>query len=125
MNGAAGDYGGGPQGRPRWNGRKGETLCFAALSLFVIGYAFIAGFRTLTEYDLGWLMGIGRWIVQHRQIPSTDVFLYTAQGRPWIYPVGSGLIVYSAYLLGGYALLSWLGAVACAATTGLLLRGDR
>jgi len=92
------------------------------LSLLVVGYAFLAGFRTLSEYDLGWLLANGRWIVQHRQIPSTDVFSYTAQGQPWIYPVGASLILYSAYLLGGYALLTWLGAVACAVTTGLLLR---
>src|SRR5690349_8487342 len=91
-----------------------------AFNLLVVGYAFIAGFRTLTEYDLGWLMATGRWIVQHREIPSTDVFSYTALGQPWIYPVGSSLILYGVYLLGGYALLSWLGAAACALTTGLM-----
>ena len=71
---------------------------------------------------MGWLLATGRWIVQHRQIPSTDVFSYTAQGQPWIYPIGSSLIFYSAWLVGGYALIAWLGAAACAATTALLLR---
>jgi tetratricopeptide (TPR) repeat protein len=41
---------------------------------------------------------------------------------PWTYPVGSSLIFYGAYVLGNYALLSWLQAVACAATVALLLR---
>jgi Tfp pilus assembly protein PilF len=67
-------------------------------------------------------MATGRWIVQHHQIPSTDVLSYTAQGHPWLYPVGSGLIFYAVYLLGGYALLSWLGAVVCAGSVALLLR---
>ena len=99
-----------------------QSLWFVVLSLFVIGYAFLAGIRTLTEFDLGWLLATGRWIVQHRQIPSTDVFSYTAQGQPWIYPIGSSLIFYGAWFVGGYALITWLGATACAATTALLLR---
>jgi Tfp pilus assembly protein PilF len=105
-------------------GRKSslERLWFVILSVFVIGYAFLAGVRTLTEFDLGWLLATGRWIAQHRQIPSTDVFSYTAQGQPWIYPIGSSLIFYAAWLVGGYALITWLGAAACAATTALLLR---
>ena len=56
------------------------------------------------------------------QIPSIEVFSYTAQGQPWIYPVGSELLLYAAYLLGGYGLLSWFGAAACTGTTALLLR---
>jgi len=37
-------------------------LWFVVLSLFVIGYAFLAGIRTLSEFDLGWLLATGRWI---------------------------------------------------------------
>ena len=92
-------------------------LCLAALT-----FALLAGLRTLADYDLGWQMATGRWIAQHHQIPSTDVLSYTAQGHPWIYPIGSGLLFYAVYLLGGYALLSWLGAVVCAGSVALLLR---
>jgi tetratricopeptide (TPR) repeat protein len=76
----------------------------------------------VSDWDLGWQMATGRWIVQHRQIPSTDVLSYTAQGKPWKYPVASGLIFYVVYLAGGYALLSILGAAACVSTVALLLR---
>jgi Flp pilus assembly protein TadD len=91
------------------------------LGLVAVGYAFLAGLRTLTVTDLGWQLATARWIVQHHEIPSTDVFSYTAQGQPWVYPVGSGLIFYGTYLLGGYALLSWLQAAACAGTVALLV----
>ena len=37
-------------------------------------------------------------------------------------PSGSGLLFYAAFLMGGYILISWLGAIACACTTALLLR---
>src|SRR5438270_2294476 len=95
---------------------------FAVLSLVALAYAFLAGLRTLTVTDLGWQLATARWIVQHLQIPSTEIFSYTAQGQPWVYPVGSALLFYGAYLVGNYALLSWLQAAACAGTVALLLR---
>ena len=64
----------------------------------------------------------GRWIAQHRQIPLTDTFSYTAAGTEWIYPVLSQLLLYFGYALGGYALLSWASAAACVGTIALLLR---
>src|SRR5207245_5630290 len=84
-------------------------------------YSLFAGLRTLTDFDLGWQLATGRWIFRNHQIPSTDVFSYTAQGQPWIYPVLSGLVFYAVFLAGGYALLSWLGASACVVTGGLLI----
>jgi tetratricopeptide (TPR) repeat protein len=95
---------------------------FVILSLAALAYAFLAGLRTVTDWDLGWQMATGRWIVQHHQIPSTDVLSYTAQGKPWEYPVASGLIFYLVYLAGNYTLLSVLGAAACVSTVALLLR---
>jgi tetratricopeptide (TPR) repeat protein len=92
------------------------------VTLVVLAYALLAGLRTVTDWDLGWQMATARWIVQHHQLPSTDVLSYTAAGRPWKYPVGSGLIFYCIYLAGNYALLSIVGAVACVSTVGLLLR---
>ena len=99
------------------------TQVALVLSLVAVGYAFLAGLRTLTVTDLGWQLATARWIARHHEIPSTDVFSYTAQGQPWVYPVGSGLLFYGAYLLGGYALLSWIQAAACAGTVALLVRG--
>jgi Tfp pilus assembly protein PilF len=98
------------------------TQVALVLSLVAVGYAFLAGLRSVTDSDLGWQLATARWIVQHHEIPSTDVFSYTAHGQPWIYPVGPGLLFYGAYLLGGYTLLSWLQAAACAGTVALLLR---
>jgi len=93
-----------------------------ALTAAALIYAFLAGFHTLQDFDLGWQLATGRWILQHHQIFSTDVFSYTARGAPWIYPVFSGIIFYLTYLAGGYALLTWLGAMTCAGTVALLLR---
>ena len=63
--------------------------------------------------------------LQQHHVFSTDVFSYTAAGQPWIYPVLSGLIFYLLFLAGGYALLSWFGAVAVAGTVALLLKKEQ
>ncbi len=94
---------------------------FFILSVVALGYALLAGLRTVADYDLGWQLATGRWIAQHHAIPSTDLFSYTVQGQPWIYPVGAGLFFYAAYLVGNYALLVWLGATACVGTVALLI----
>ncbi len=95
---------------------------FVILGAVALAYALLAGLRTVTDWDLGWQMATGRWIVQHHQIPSTDVLSYTAKGQPWEYPVASGVLFYLVYLAGGYALLSVLGAAVCVSTVALLLR---
>ncbi len=106
------------QFRPMLDGRR------ARLALFILAllYAFVAGLRTLGDFDLGWQLATGRWIVQHGHIPFADVFSYTASGTEWIYPVLSQILLYLFYVIGGYGLLSWLGAAACVSTVALLLR---
>ena len=99
-----------------------ERPWFLILSAVALTYAFLAGLRTVSDYDIFWQLATGRWVAQHHTTFSTDVFSYTAQGQPWIYPVGSGLLFYAAFLLGGYVLLSWLGAIVCVGTIALLLR---
>jgi len=104
------------------SGAAADRRLLFLLTFLALTYAVFAGLRTVSDFDLGWQMATGRWIIQHHRIPSVDVLSYTAAGQPWIYPVGAGLIFYLAYLLGGYALLSWMGAAACVGTVALLLR---
>lgn len=98
-----------------------DRQLFLVLGVAALAYALLAGLRMVMDFDLGWHLATGRWIVQHHKIPSTDVFSYTAAGQPWIYPVGSALLFYATFLIGKYALLSWLGAIAGAATIALLI----
>lgn len=95
---------------------------FGILCAVAMGYALFAGLHTVTDYDVFWQLATGRWIAQNHRIPSVDVLSYTAQGQPWIYPVGSELLLYAIFLMGGYTLLSWLGATACIASVALLLQ---
>jgi len=99
-----------------------ERRVFWILAALALIYACLAGLRTVAELDTGWQMATGRWVIQHHHVPSEDVLSFTAQGEHWIYPVGAGVVFYLAFLIGGYALLSWLTAAACVGTVALLLR---
>jgi hypothetical protein len=102
--------------------RQPSSYIAIMLGLLALTYALMAGLRTVADMDLGWQLATGRWIVQHHSIPSTDVLSYTARGKEWIYPVLSQILLYCVYALGGYSLLSWLGAAACVGTVALQLR---
>jgi tetratricopeptide (TPR) repeat protein len=113
-----------PPGSSLEPGRPSKAARYAAwfVGASAVIYGLLAGLHTLQDFDLWWQLATGRWVVQHHQIFSTDIFSYTAHGAPWIYPVFSGIVFYLAYLAGGYAALSWMGAVACAGTIALLIR---
>lgn len=87
-----------------------------------LAYALFAGLRTVADFDTGWQLAAGRYVVQHHTIPGTDVFSYTASGNEWIYPPLSGVLLYFVASLCGYAGLSWLCALACVASVALALR---
>jgi tetratricopeptide (TPR) repeat protein len=91
--------------------------------LFVITliYSLLAGLKTVVDFDLGWQMAAGRYLLTHHAIPRTELFSYTAHGVEWIYPVLSGLIFYLLYQVGGYASISWFCALTCVACTAVLV----
>lgn len=105
--------------------RRRDWLRLSLVGLALL-YAFFAGLRTVSDFDLGWQMATGRYIVQHHHIPSTTLFNYTTPDSPWVYPPLSGVIFYLLFWIGGYSALSWLSATACMATVALAAwRGGR
>ncbi len=75
------------------------SLCFALIFLFAARKNF--------DFDLGFHLATGRWILDHLDVPRQDSFTYTAAGHEyldsqWLYQVFSLLL----YRLGGYSLLT-------------------
>jgi hypothetical protein len=57
--------------------------------------------------DVSWQVAAGQWILQHRQIPTTDPFSYTAFGHRWVAMEWLAQIIYGgAFNLDGYAGLA-------------------
>src|SRR5215468_7475725 len=99
--------------------RRRDWLRIALIASALV-YALLAGLRTVSDPDLGWQLATGKYIVQHHQIPSTALYTYTVPGARWVYPALGEVIFYLCFLVGGYAAISWLSALACVGTVGLL-----
>ncbi len=94
---------------------------YTCLVLLTLTYALLAGLKTVIDFDLGWQMAGGRYLLTHHAIPRTELFSYTAHGTEWIYPVLSGVVFYLLYQMGGYAAISWFCALGCVAATAVLI----
>lgn len=68
-----------PQSQSPLLTRKRVSLALMAVALL---YAFLGGFHTVFDFDIGWHLATGRYVLQHHAIPSTDVLSYTSAGAP-------------------------------------------
>ena len=100
----------------RW---RRKFFFFAAA--LAIAYALFAGLHTVDDFDTGWQIATGRYVVQHKTIPSTDVLSYTAAGTEWIYPWLGQVLLYLTFSVAGFAGLSLLACAATLGTTATLL----
>src|SRR5712692_4263043 len=84
-----------------------KRLAAIALFTFVAG----AAVRPVRSYDFFWHLTTGRWIVEHRALPSYDAFALASAHVPWI----NGEWLYEIALYGtqsamGFAGVSWISA---------------
>src|SRR5712691_11310891 len=79
-------------------------LVAAAVYLLLI----MLGHRLLADPDSYSHIALGRWILEHRAVPTVDPFSQTMRGAPWIAFEWLSQVAYaSAYALGG-----WVAVVA-------------
>jgi hypothetical protein len=71
----------------------------------------LAGNHLLIDPDTMWQITIGRWIVDHGTVPTTDVYSFTMRGQPWISTQWLAQVAYAE----AYAAAGWTGPVALAA----------
>lgn len=89
----------------------------SALLLSVIYGGFIAGI-VLREPDVCFLLAMGRWMVNHGQIPLLDPFSYTYSA----FPNGNAYVVYQwLYEILIYSLQAAAGSVALLVFTAVVL----
>ena len=55
--------------------------------------------RSFREPDLWWQIRTGQWIIEHHQVPKSDVFSFTMNGTEWI-NIKWGFEVIAAFLAG-------------------------
>ncbi len=87
--------------RPLLRLRWLQLLVLAGLLVTVGVIAFNLKFSVL-DLDIWWHLKAGDWIVQHRAVPHTGLFSWTAADRPWVaYSWGYEVLMSRAY--------AWLG----------------
>lgn len=79
----------------------------------------------LREGDLWWLLKAGEWAVQHGQIPTVDVYTFTAAGRPYYFGHSwlAAVLLYLLSSLGGLGALV-LGQAVLGVGIALLLLAE-
>lgn len=99
----------------------GMLPLYAGLGVYAL--LLVAGNRLLADPDSYWQITIGRWIAEHRAVPTVDTFSFTFAGRPWISTQWLAQVLYGqAYALGGWAGVVVLTALPIALTYALLAR---
>ncbi len=80
------------------------------VSVIFVGL-FAMAVRTPADTDMWWHLGAGRAIVTTGRIPHADEFSFTVRGKPWVNVQWLAQVgMYSAYRIGGHALLALLVA---------------
>jgi hypothetical protein len=77
----------------------------------------------LGDPDTYWHVAVGRWMLEHRAIPTHDPFSFTMHGAPWTPQEWlSELLLSLVYQLSGWSGLVFLGAVCFGSTIAYLQR---
>ncbi|MGA8935829.1 MAG: hypothetical protein WB522_16335, partial [Pseudolabrys sp.] len=79
--------------------------------------------RLLSDPDTYSHIALGRWILEHHAVPTTDPFSATLRGTHWVaFEWLSQTVFAMAYAIGGWTGVVALAAAAIAAAFGLLTR---
>lgn len=92
----------------------------ALAAYFLLAYAVLQA-PVFSDPDSAWHLAAGQEILQHRALPETDPWSFTAGGTrwynlAWLYDIA----VAGVYQLGGLTPLWWLVMAAAAGLTGLM-----
>lgn len=60
--------------------KKHFYIAFIACIAILLAFAC----KTFIEPDIWWQITTGEWILQHHQVPKTDMLSYTYEGEPWV-----------------------------------------
>lgn len=77
--------------------------------------------RTFDDGDVSWHIAAGRWMLQHRRLPLTDPFSFTAYGHHWVTMEWLADLIYgAAFNLAGYIGLAFVVGAAMIALHAIL-----
>ncbi len=91
--------------------------------VLVVLLAALFGLRKIDNNDTWWHLATGRWIVEHRSVPDTDVLSFTVPDHPWVNVQWLfDVTIYTIARIGGTGWLVVFSALCHSLTIALLLR---
>jgi hypothetical protein len=90
-----------------------DILLISLFAIAVFAYFMVLS-SALGDGDTGWHIAAGAWIIEHRTIPTTDPFSYSAQGKPWTaHEWLIEVVMYGLYRAAGWSgILAFYGIAA-------------
>src|SRR5436190_3325908 len=90
---------------------------------FTYALMVLGGNRLLIDPDTMWQVTVGQWIIDHREVPTVDVYSFTMRGEPWMSTQWLAQVLYAkAFAVAGWSGPVVLAAGAIAVTFALLTR---
>ncbi|MBK8981846.1 MAG: hypothetical protein IPM38_05870 [Ignavibacteria bacterium] len=91
------------------------------ISVFIVVLLF--AFRKIANYDLGFHLNAGRWIIENMTFPAKDVFTFTVNSHDyidiqWLYQV----LMFSVEKISGYSGLAVINSLAVLTVFFLMLK---
>jgi hypothetical protein len=102
--------------------KRNSVLWYAcvALTLFAIGLLSV---NTIADFDTGYHIKNGEYILAHKTVPTHDLFSYTAKGNEWVNHYWLSDVIFAAVntMGGSYGLMLFV-ALLSAVTYGIVLK---
>ncbi len=94
---------------------ENKYVVFGLLGIFLVLVFMASSYKVSGDDDLFWHLATGRYIVENKVVPDTDVFGHITSGSEWIpFEWGWDLITYALYNIGGYnAILTFRSLAFC------------
>ena len=85
---------------------ENKNFVYIILLVFLGLVFFATTFKVGGDDDFFWHLATGRYIVENKVVPDTDIFGYVTQGVEWIpFEWGWDVISFGLYSIGGYNLI--------------------
>lgn len=93
------------------------------LIVAAVFFPFFIRSDLLNDGDTYWHLVVGRWIIENRTIPASDLFSNSMQGTPWLAHEWLAEVLYAAaYAVAGWPAVVCLAAAAFAISLAILNR---
>lgn len=83
-----------------------EVINWFLVVIFLVLVFLASSYKVSGDDDFFWHLATGRYIVENKSVPDSDVFGYVTYGSKWIpFEWGWDVMTYGLYKLGGYNLI--------------------